>query len=408
MKLILTLAWRNLWRKKRRTLISVSSVLFAVILAISLMSLIEGTREQMIESLISNTTGHLQVQDALYHDEPSMDHSLEYGEEVKRALEKYSGRIEYTVPRIQGFCLASKEMGSRGVYTMGIVPEKEEKMNGLVSRLTEGEMFSDDDNFAVIAEGVASLLELSVGDTIVLIGQGFQGVTAAGKYRVGGIVEFPLPEQNNTMVFLPLKEAQWFFAAPDRLSSLLLMTENENTAAETALKLMNELDEEWYAVKTWEELMPDAVAALEARDAQVKIFAWVLYIVAGFGIFGTIITMIHERLREFGILLSIGLKRAQLSVICMLETIFMSFLGVIGGIAIGYPLMLWFNKNPIQLKDDLADVMLDMGFEPVMPFSVAPDIFIYQGITIFIISLVIGLYPARKVFRLDMVSAARK
>ena len=408
MKLLLILAWRNLWRKKRRTFITVSSVLFAVVLAIALMSLIEGTREVMIDSIINNTTGHLQVQDALYHDEPSMDHSLEYGEEAKIALAEYSGVISYTVPRIQGFCLGAKEIGTRGVYVMGIVPEKEDRMNDLSSKLIEGEMFTGEDQYAVIARGVADLLDLSVGDSIVLMGQGFQGMTAAGIYRVGGIVEFNLPEQNNTMVYLPLKEAQMFFAAPERLSSLILMVEDERVVDDLAESLRAELDDEWYAVKTWEELLPDAVAALEARDAQVKVFAWILYIVAGFGIFGTIITMMYERLREFGILLSIGLKRTQLSAICLLETLFMSLIGVLCGVAIGYPIMYWLNRNPIPLKNDLAEIMLDMGFEPVLPFSVAPDIFIYQGITIFFIALVVSLYPVKKVFRLDMISAARK
>jgi hypothetical protein len=77
-------------------------------------------------------------------------------------------------------------------------------------------------------------------------------------------------------------------------------------------------------------------------------------------------------------------------------------------VAIGYPIMYWLNRNPIPLKDDLAEVMLDMGFEPVLPFSVAPDIFIYQGITIFFIALVVASILLRKIFRLDMISAARK
>jgi len=408
MKLLLILAWRNLWRKKRRTFITVSSVLFAVVLAISLMSLIEGTREVMIETIVTNSTGHLQVQDALYHDEPSMDHALEYGEEVKSALAEYAGVISFTVPRIQGFCLGAKDIGTRGVFVMGIVPEKEDRMNDLSSNLIEGEMFTDDDQFAVIAKGVGDLLDLSLGDSIILMGQGFQGMTAAGIYRVGGIVEFNMPEQNNTMVYLPLKEAQFFFSAPERLNSLILMVDDERVVDELAENLRAKLDDEWYAVKTWEELLPDAIAALEARDAQVKVFAWILYIVAGFGIFGTIITMMYERLREFGILLSIGLKRTQLSAICLLETVFMSLIGVLCGVAVGYPIMYWLNRNPIPLRDDLAEVMLDMGFEPVLPFSVAPDIFIYQGITIFFIALVVSLYPVKKVFRLDMISAARK
>ncbi len=408
MKTLLKLAWRNLWRKKRRTFITVSSVMFAVVLAIAMMSLIEGTRELFVESVVSQTTGHLQIQDVMYHDEPSMDHTLEYGEEVYSTLEKHSDLIDYTVPRIQGFCLGAKDMGTRGVFVMGIIPGKENRMNNLSSRMVEGEMFSDNDDYAVIAEGVANLLELSIGDTIVLIGQGFQGMSAAGKFKVGGIIEFPMPEQNNTMVYLPLQEAQWFFAAPERLTNLIIMAENESNINTLAQNLSDDLDSEWFAVKTYEELMPDVLQAFETRDAQVRLFSWILYIVAGFGIFGTIIMMIHERLREFGILLSIGLKRAQLAIICLFETLFISVIGVLSGIVVGFPIMYWLNKNPIQVGDDLAEVMLDMGFEPVMPFSIAPDIFIYQATTIFIIAIVVGLYPVRKVFKLDMISAARK
>ncbi len=408
MKILLTLAWRNLWRKKRRTFITVSSVMFAAILAIILMSLINGTTDQLIDSIISNSTGHLQIQDILYNDESSMDHALEYGDEVKSVLEKYADEISYTVPRIQGFCLAAKDIGARGVVVTGIIPEMEDRMNDLSSRIVEGEMFTLDDNYAVIAEGVAKQLEVAVGDTIVLLGQGFQGMTAAGKYKVGGILRFTIPEQNNRMVYLPLKEAQWFYAAPDRLTNLIIMVDDVRDVTPLARNLQLDLDDEWYAVKTWEQLLPDEVAAFEARDAQVKLFAWILYIVVGFGIFGTIIMMLYERLREFGILLSIGLKRAQLAVICSLETLFISFIGVLAGIVGGFFIVYWLYHNPIRLSDDLADIMLDFGLEPVFSFSIAPDIFIYQGMIIFLIAVIVGLYPVRKVFKLDVVEAARK
>ncbi len=408
MKMLLTLAWRNLWRKKRRTFITTSSVMFAVVLAIGLMSMVNGMKQQMTRSIISNTTGHLQIQDVLYHDEPTMDHAMDYGEEVRGGIAKYEDLIAYTVPRIEGFCLASKEISSRGVYVMGVLPDKEDRMNDLSSRLTEGRMFTADDGFAVVAEGVATQLDLALGDTIVLLGQGFQGMTAAGKYKVGGILEFPLPEMNNTLVYLPLQTAQNFFAAPERLNRLILMLKDQSEADELVLKIQDELDQEWYTLKTWEELMPDKLAAFEARDAQVRVFAWVLYIVAGFGIFGTIITMMHERLREFGILLSIGMKRSQLAGVCLVETVFISIIGVITGVVAGFPIVYYLYRNPIPLADDLADTMIDFGLEPYMSFSIDTGIFVYQALTIFFIALVVGLYPVRKVFRLDMISAARK
>jgi len=333
---------------------------------------------------------------------------MEYSQEVKDAVAARGDAIKYTVPRIEGFCLASKEISSRGVYLTGIIPEKENRMNDLSTRLVEGEMFSPDDHYAVIAQGVANQLDLALGDTIVLLGQGFQGMTAAGKYPVGGILEFPLPDMNNTMVYLPLAEAQMFFAAPERLNSLILMLEDPHEADDVARHIKADLDDEWYTAKTWEELMPDKVAAFDARDAQVRIFAWVLYIVAGFGIFGTMITMMHERLRELGILLSIGLKRSKLAMVCMLETLFISFIGVLAGAAIGFLIVYQFYRNPIQLGEDVGEVMIDFGLEPYMSFSIAPDIFIYQGITIFFIALIVGLYPVKKVFRLDMIHAARQ
>jgi len=209
------------------------------------------------------------------------------------------------------------------------------------------------------------------------------------------------------MVYLPLKEAQHFFAAPDRLNSLIIMLDDEKKAAETAQRIQGELDQEWYVTKTWEELMPAKVAAFDARDAQISIFAWVLYMVAGFGILGTIITMIHERLREFGILLSIGLKRSQLAIICLMETLLISMLGVIAGIVLGSPLMYWFYKNPIQFTGEVAEAFYDYGIKPQIHFAISPEIYLNQSITIFIIALVIGMYPAHKAFTINMVRSAR-
>jgi len=408
MKILLTLAWRNLWRKKRRTFITASSVVFAVILAIGLVSMIDGMLDHTVESIVKNTTGYLQIQDALYHDEPSMDHALEYGDEVKRVVEKYSGEITYTVPRIQGFSLAAKDIGSRGVMVTGIDPQKEDRMSDLSSKLIEGEMFTSDDDYAVLAAGLANQLEVAIGDSVILLGQGFQGMTAVGKYKIGGIVEFVLPEQNNTMVYLPLRTAQEYFAAPDRLTNLIIMVDDERVVTSLAEKIGNELDDEWYAVKTWEELMPDMLAAFEARQAQVTIFAGILYIVVGFGIFGTVLMMMYERLREFGILMSIGMKRTQLSIICMLETLFISFIGVIAGIIVAFPIVYRLYTNPIEVGGEVGEAFMDYGFEPIFAFSIAPDIFLTQGIIVFCIAVVIGLYPVRKVFKLDVVDASRK
>lgn len=144
--------------KKRRTFITVSSVMFAAILAIALMSMVNGMRDQMVESIVTNTTGYLQIQDAMYHDEPTMDHALKYGEEVKATLKKHAESIDFVVPRIHGFSLASKGMNTRGVKVIGIDPEKENRMNQLASRVTQGQMFGPNDDYVLLAAGVAEQL----------------------------------------------------------------------------------------------------------------------------------------------------------------------------------------------------------------------------------------------------------
>jgi ABC-type lipoprotein release transport system permease subunit len=131
MKILFVLAWRNLWRNKRRTLIAVSSVLFAVVLASALLSFAEGFQQQLVETIVRQETGYIQIQDALYHEEPSLDHVFEYGAEVRDALEAYEVEILYTVPRLRGFSLAARDMVTRPAMVTGIVPEKEDRLRDL-------------------------------------------------------------------------------------------------------------------------------------------------------------------------------------------------------------------------------------------------------------------------------------
>jgi len=407
MKTLLTLAWRNLWRKKRRTLITVSSVLFAVVIAVFFISYVKGLQEQMIESFVRYDTGYLQVQDILYHDEPSLDHTFEYGDEVIGAFEPFQHEINFTVPRIQGFSIIAKETTSRPAWVTGILPELEDRMSNFSADIVEGEMFTDEDDFAIIAQGLADMLDIAVGDTIILIGQGFQAMTAAGKYKVGGIIKFTLAEKNNTRIYLPLREAQWYFAADNRLTNLVIMIDDEDRASGLAQGIQSNLDSEWYIVRTWDELLPDLIGVIEMRETVNKIMIWVLYIVVGFGILGTILNMMHERRREFGILMSVGLKRKQLGLMCFMETVFISVIGVVSGVIVGFGMAYILYRNPIPASGAMEEMMLNYGMEPIFRFSIAPDVFIFQAITVFLITMVIGLYVIRKIFRIDMLQAAR-
>ncbi len=402
MKTLIVLAWRNIWRNKRRSIISIASVLFAVMFAIMADSFERGSYENMLKNLVNFSTGYIQIQDVLYDEEPSIDNILLYDEELTIALDKFKGDIDFTVPRLQGFALAAGTTKTRAAYILGIDPEKEKRLNELETRIIQGSFLTESDKEAVIGEGLAKVMNLSIGDTLILVGQGFQGVNAAGMFPIKGIVKLSIPEMNNNTVYMSIQAAQQFFGAEDRISFLMVMPNKPSETHAIAAKINEELDSEWYRAIRWDELLVDMLKMMEVDRAGSRMIIYILYVVIAFGLLGTILTMTLERLKEFKMLISIGMKRWQLAIVGLLESLFLSFIGVIIGMAITFPIALYFFLNPIELTGEMVQMMDDYGFEAVMPASIAPEIFISEALTIFIIALLIGIYPVVKVYRLKL------
>ncbi len=403
MKILLKLAWRNLWRNRKRSLITISSVFFAVLLSIVMTSMQEGSYERMIESLVRYSTGYIQIQDVLYEEEPSIDNSLVFDEQIHHSLNQLSEDIEFYVPRIQNFALAATKNQTRGTLVLGIEPDKENRLNNLLDNMIAGEFITSSDNQIVIASGLSNIMGLRVGDTLILLGQGLHGATAAGRYRIKGIVNLRLPEINNNTIYMPLTEAQWFFMAEDRLTSLIIMPHDPDHTNRIASELQASLDNEWFSVLTWKHLLADFLSLMEFDRAGGRVMSIILYIVITFGLLGTIITMMIERQKEFGMLISLGMNRMRLALVCFLETLFISGAGVVAGVAASVPVVGFFYFNPIPLHGDMAQTMLDYGFEPIMPFSTDPGIFLTQAAIIVVLSVLVGLYPIYRVYRLNII-----
>lgn len=403
----LKLAWRNIWRNKRRTLITVSSIMFAVVFALSLESIERGAHNLMIDNMTRFHTGYIQVQDYRLENEPSLDNTFEYDESFSENITSLNEKVEFTVPRLETFMLAAGEELTRGALVLGIDLGAEHEMNGLKDRLTEGEFFSPGNGKAVIGEGLASRLDLAVGDTLALLGQGRFGMTASGLFPVSGLIKHPVRDMNNQLVYLSLEDAQWLTSAEGHITSLLVMPGSASEAETIAASLRADYDKSQYKVFTWRELIPELVEALEFDRAGTKLFMGILYVIIGFGIFGTILTMTLERMREFGILLAVGMYRIKLAFVVFLETFFMSILGVLSGFGLGLIILWYFRENPIRLTGDAAEVIMDYGMDPIIPTAIASDIFIWQGLIVFTLTLIICLYPAVKISTLNILDASK-
>jgi len=405
MKIYLKLAWRNIWRNKRRTIITVSAIIFAVMLAIILQSVNRGSYEVMIDRMVSFNTGYVQIQDIRYDEESSLDNSFWYDEELRDRVLNADSRIERMAPRIETFMLAANHTSTRGSVVFGKNPQKEKQFNDFENYLSEGRLFEMNEQAVVLARGLAERLQLGVADTLVLIGQGRFGMSASGLFEIVGILDHPVRHLNNNGVFMALDTAQHLLSAEGYITGLMIAPVHARQTNSVASSLKDELKDEELAVYTWPELIPELLELMEMDLATPRLLTVVLYVVIGFGFLGTILTMTLERLREFGVLLSVGMQRFKLSAVLFIETIFISIIGVLAGIAAAWLILVLI--DPIYLTGEAAQAVIDMGFDPVIPMSFAADQFYRQGFFVFLVAVAVFMFPLIKISRLNILDAAR-
>ncbi len=407
MTIYLKLAWRSIWRNKRRTLITISALVFAVIVSVLMQSLNRGSHELIIENMTHLQTGFVQIQDYRFQDEPSLDNSFFFDENLEKEWLEIDDRIQWVLPRIETFMLAAIDGSTRGALVFGVDVEKEQDFNQLKDRLAKGEFFQQDEYAVVISAGFAERTNIGIGDTLALIGQGRFAMSASGLFAVSGIIDHPLPDMNSQTIYMPLAVAQELLSADQMVSSVLIGLETDRHTQSVADALKNGISDDELAVFTWPELIPELLELLEFDLVGAYLMSYILYIVIAFGFFGTILTMTLERIKEFGILISVGMGRGRLALTLFLEVLVMSVLGVLVGAAGAWLLLYYFYLNPIELTGQIAETVMDMGWEPVLPMSFAPDQFYTQGIIVFIIAMVISIYPIYKIFSLDVIKASR-
>jgi len=401
----LSLSWRNIWRNKKRTIIVAASVFFAVILAAIMRSAQLGSYSYMIHSSAKLFTGYLQVQGQGYWDKRSLDNSMVIDSQLQQEISQIS-HVTNVTPRLEGFALVSFGASTKVGEVIGIDPDRENNITGLKQRLVAGDYLTSDAEGALIGAGLAHRLKTALGDSIVLYGQGYHGQIAAAKLPVRGIVKLPFQEMNNSLVFLTLSNAQNLFSAYDRITSLPIMIDNNRHLNTVQSTLRSKLNPE-YAIMTWDQMMPDLVQNIQLDNASGIVMLIILYIVIGFGVFGTVMMMMMERTKEFGVLISVGMKKTRLMLVTTLESVFLSFVGVVAGIICSYPIIYYLKLHPIHITGEGAKTFDSLGIEPIFNFSTDSIVFISQATIVFVIALATALYPIFFIKRIEPNQAMR-
>ncbi len=466
------IAWRNLWRNRRRTLITSASVFFAVFFAIIMRSYQLGSYDHMINNFIESFTGSLQVQHEKYQDNPLLDYSFDYTDSTEAAILGVEDVVSVT-PHLESFTLVSSGTLTKGVAVIAIDPVREknfsdpetklvkyritedavkdlndsgtvpddvlEKVKGNLGRAysslarleleldldnDDGERFmpeilkwtevpngylAQDDDGILVSDRLASYLKVGVGDSVILMGQGYHGVSANGIFPVRGIIKMPSPDIDNKLIIMTIPAAQKFFDAEGKITSLVVnLKDQSNRLIKTAKSRINLLlKDKSITARTWYELNPILYQQIQGDSQSGVAMLGILYFIIFFGIFGTVLMMVSERKREFGVLVAIGMQRNKLKRIVTTEMMLLGAIGLVCGLLASVPLIMYFHYYPIILKGDLANMMEDWGWDAVMPTAWFGPYFYWQAVVVGLMVVLATIYPLRKIGRLKEIEALK-
>ena len=407
MSITLRMAWRNLWRHKRRTWLTVGAMIFSNLILVFAISLQFGSYQMMIDNTLKAYTGHLQIQREGYNDEPKMRSSIENILPLADKVRQHLGS-DKVAARGVAFAMTSSKQRSYGLQLIGIEPDFEVNVSSLPGLIKQGHYFTDS-NAAEILIGtvLARNLRVNVGDELTLLGSGHDGSFAAGIVIVTGIFESGTADVDRSMAQLPIGYFQELFGMEGRGHNIVInaadLTSVSVLQAEVT-KLLADNDE--LVVLDWVILQPGLKQAIQADLASAWFMYAVLIILVAFSVLNTQLMSVLERTREFGVMMALGVKPTRLGALVMTETALMSALGLAIGAAFGFMLTYYLSIVGFSYPG-----MEEMAAQFNLPDRMYPSLSVFSillgpGI-IFICSLLASIYPSLRLYYLQPVSAMR-
>jgi ABC-type lipoprotein release transport system permease subunit len=247
-----------------------------------------------------------------------------------------------------------------------------------------------------------------VHDTLVLISQGYHGAGAVGKFPIKGIIKIPNPQLDRQIVYMPLALCQEFYSAPGMVSSMAILIDKTSQLEQARQWLRMAVNAQKYEVMTWEEVFPELIQHIKLDTIGAYIMLGILYIIVGFGIFGTITIMTLERTREFAIMIAVGMKKRILASILCVETLMIGSLGALFGIIFSIPVITYFYYDPIRITGDAAKTIEEFGIEPLMYISINSSFFITHSLLVFGIAFCCAIFPVMTIFKMKVMESLRK
>jgi len=402
------MAWRNIWRNPKRTGIILVAVVIGAWTMLAFSALSRGMMASTLENALNTLTGHIQIQNALFREDPSVENRITHPAPVAQLLEQNLPEEALWAFRIQVNGVAANAGNSQGITIMGIDPEKEPQLSFYGDVTPKGKLLTPgDDHAIVVGEALLGNFETKIGRKLVLMTQDTNLETASRAFKIKGTFKAEMQSTEKQYVFITLGAAQALLGIKDGVSlACVRLPDSAGMDSQGLNKVLGSVRQNLprdLCALTWMDLLPLLKGYLGMFDRFMLLWYLVIFIAMAFGLVNTMLMAVLERTREFGLLKALGLKPAKIIINVLLECIILLMTGLVVGNLLGLLTLYLFSGGIDMAFMAQGSEFWGMG-RMVVPFFTLKDI-CYVNAVIMGLGVLVCLYPAIKAARITPVEA---
>ncbi len=400
--MLLRIAWRNLWRNKRRSFIILTSIIVGVAAMDWMDGLARGYVIQMLENQLGAHTAHLQIHAAGFNDNKVVQNYMPHSDTVVARV-RATPLVRNFSRRIVAFGLLSSAGNSSGVSLIGIEPEQEKLITTIHRNIVEGRYLGTGEHEIVISRNMAKTLDVGPGDRVVAMASARDGTIGSEMFRVVGIYRSASLSFDRMYVYVPLSTAQQMLHVDSSVAEIAVLAAAIDSVGAIQHELSSKLGPA-YEVRSYRDLLPSLVSQIEVTNSLMYLFYVLIGAALIFGIINTFLMVVFERMREYGVLKSIGMNNTYVLAMIELEALLLGVIGCVAGTALGAGIVLVVGKVGLNLAlfaEGLAAFGTGAILYPVLDWSSV----VLGALIIVLICLLAAVYPARRAMKMEPVQA---
>lgn len=404
--ILVKLAWRNIFRNKRRTLIAATAIGIGLAALIFIDALMIGMTENMVRTATASFLGDAQIHREGFRDAQEVSLTIQALDAVTEGLAQ-EGIVEHFTQRTLAPGMITSPASVSAIILVGVHPPTEKFLSKIDDALTEGAYFeADNSRDIVIGAKLAEILEIRLGDRVVVtVAQAESGDLSQEMFRVSGIYHFAGEEMNSGMAFVQIQKAQEMLAIGNAAHEIAIKFTSIAYSQDPTLPFWEAYSEHGNEVLSWTELMSQLTAILEMTKYSKYIMAVILFGVVVFGIINTLFMSLYERMFEFGVLRAVGTRPFGMARVILFEAGALAVVSIALGMLLGFLVTALLSRIGIDYTGiELVGVTMQ---EFIYPTLTVEQFMIYP-VWLFVFTIIAGLYPARYAAKMSPADAMRR